>query len=463
MMEQQSNRIRDRVVRIACLLAWAGGLAVLLLPEVTGMRHLLANAATSYLLLWGIVFVASRQTRAVIGRRFVLMTGSLAVVVGLLELPAILGVVDYRLVLKDPNFDRKNPWRAHPLNRPDPELIQIFTPHHRLAGTQSGGDIARMWNLPPLGEYCYDYRTDHHGFRNETDLTRADIIVLGDSIVWAPFVQANETMISRLQQSRGCTAANLAQRGYGPQQELAVLKRFGLPLRPKVCVWTFFEGNDFGDMRRYDHAKANWAAYVKSLHSFGKRSFTRSALTLAKELIRPYGGKSVAYDNVAATFRPATGETQPMYFFYDGEDEAKCGLDCLDDLRATLAEAHAVCRDDGIQLIFVFVPTKYRVYGRFCEIGTGLRRRIGHPGDLPKRLGKMIAGISEEIAYVDLTGPFVAQAEHGAILYWPDDTHWSVAGHRLAAEIVSTHLVSEPPAPAKQTRLTGASAGEAEE
>ena len=78
-MEQQSNRIRDRVVRIACLLAWAGGLAVLWLPEVTGMRHFLANAATTYLLLWGIVFIASHQPRAVIGRRFVLMTGSLAV------------------------------------------------------------------------------------------------------------------------------------------------------------------------------------------------------------------------------------------------------------------------------------------------------------------------------------------------------------------------------------------------
>ena len=75
----------------------------------------------------------------------------------------------------------------------------------------------------------------------------------------------------------------------------------------------------------------------------------------------------------------------------------------------------------------------------------------------------MIAGISEEIAYVDLTGPFVAQAEHGAMLYWPDDTHWSVAGHRLAAEVVSSHLGSEQAAPAKQTRLTGAPDPQAEE
>ncbi len=462
-MEQQSNPIADRIVRIVCLLAWIGGLAVLWLPEVTGMRHLLANAATTYLLLWGIVFVASRQPRAVIGRRFVLMTGSLAVVLCLLEAPAFLGVVDYRLVLKDPNFDRKNPWRAHPLNRPDPELIQIFAPHHRLAGTQSGGDIARIWDLPPLGEYRYDYRTDQHGFRNETDLTRADIIVLGDSIVWAPFVQANETITALLQQSREGTVANLAQRGYGPQQELAVLKRFGLPLQPKVCVWAFFEGNDFGDMRRYDHARANWAAHVKSLHSFSKRSFTRSALTLAKELVRPDAGKSVAYEDVAATFRPPTGEARPMYFFYGCEDEVPCGTDCLDDLRATLAEAHTVCRDAGIQLVFVFVPTKYRVYGQFCEIDSGLRRRLGQPGDLPHRLEQMIADTSGDVAYVDLTGPFVARAEQGAMLYWPDDTHWSADGHHLAAEVVGSYLGDEHAAPAKHTRLTGAQAREPEE
>ncbi len=454
-MEQQFNRITDRIVVIACLVAWVGGLAVLWLPEVTGMRHLLANAATTYLLVWGIVFVASRQPRPVIGRQFVLMTGSLAVVLGLLELPAMLGVVDYRLVLKDPNFDRKSPWRAHPLNKPDPELIQIFASHHRLAGAQSGGDIARIWNLPPLGEYRYDYRTDQHGFRNETDLTRADIIVLGDSIVWGPFVQAGEMITARLRQSQGRTVANLAQRGYGPQQELAVLKRFGLPLQPKVCVWTFFEGNDFGDMRRYDHARANWAAHVKSFHSFRKRSFTRSALTLAKELVKPYTGKSVAYEEVAAKFHTPTGKAQPMYFFYDGEDEPSCGTDCLNHLRTTLAEAHEVCRNAGIQLVFAFVPTKYRVYGRFCEVDSALRRRLGQPGDLPRRLEQMIADISGDVAYVDLTDPFVAQAEHGAMLYWPDDTHWSAEGHRLAAEVVGGYLTQEHAVPPKQIRLTG--------
>ncbi len=97
--------------------------------------------------------------------------------------------------------------------------------------------------------------------------------------------------------------------------------------------------------------------------------------------------KPVAHEDVAATFRPTAGEIQPMYFFYDGEDEAQCGSECLDDFRATLTEAHAVCRDEGIQFVFLFVPKKYRVYGRFCEIGSGLRRRFGHPGDLPRRLG----------------------------------------------------------------------------
>ena len=108
----------------------------------------------------------------------------------------------------------------------------------------------------------------------------------------------------------------------------------------------------------------------------------------------------------------------------------------MDHLRATLAEAHQVCRDAGIQLVFVFVPTKYRVYGRFCEVGSALHQRLGQPGDLPQRLGQMIAGISEDFAYIDLTDPLVAQAEQGSMLYWPDDTHWSADALLLPAAVV---------------------------
>ena len=48
----------------------------------------------------------------------------------------------------------------------------------------------------------------------------------------------------------------LGHSGYGPQQELVVLKRYGLRLHPRTVIWTLFEGNDFSDAERYEEKVA---------------------------------------------------------------------------------------------------------------------------------------------------------------------------------------------------------------
>jgi hypothetical protein len=70
-------------------------------------------------------------------------------------------------------------------------------------------------------------------------LDRADIVVIGESYIEAPMIRDNALSTTVLAGLQGRKVANLGNSGYGPQQELAVLKRFGLPLRPKVVVWAF--------------------------------------------------------------------------------------------------------------------------------------------------------------------------------------------------------------------------------
>lgn len=132
------------MVRSFCALVWLGALALLWMPRIAQASHLLSNVVLSYLLIWALVWTLSRTPPLLTAKRFALTTGALGLVVALLEFPAAVRLVDYRLVLPDPNFDRKNPWRAHPLNRPDRELLQIFKANHRLTGEQVGGDIARI-------------------------------------------------------------------------------------------------------------------------------------------------------------------------------------------------------------------------------------------------------------------------------------------------------------------------------
>jgi hypothetical protein len=47
------------------------------------------------------------------------------------------------------------------------------------------------------------------------------------------------------------SVANLGQSGYGPQQELAVLKRYGCPPYDRNTSWVFYEGNDLLDVQEY--------------------------------------------------------------------------------------------------------------------------------------------------------------------------------------------------------------------
>jgi len=99
--------------------------------------------------------------------------------------------------------------------------------------------------------FRWDVRYDHNGFRNQTDLKSADIVVIGDSFVEGLTVSDAQLVTSLLAHLQGKVVANLGQSTYGPQQELIVLKRYGLPLRPRTVVWMFFEGNDLADVITY--------------------------------------------------------------------------------------------------------------------------------------------------------------------------------------------------------------------
>jgi hypothetical protein len=60
--------------------------------------------------------------------------------------------------------------------------------------------------------------------------------------------------------------------------------------------------------------------------------------------------------------------------------------------------------------------------------------------DLPERLRALVAGISSEIEYVDLTPHFRREAERDVQVFLSDDTHWSSDGHRIVAETIHKML-----------------------
>ena len=116
----------------------------------------------------------------------------------------------------------------------------------------------------------------------------------------------------------------------------------------------------------------------------------------------------------------------------------------LDDLQKTIAvleEAHRLVQQEGAHLIVVFAPVAYRVYHEITDfegIGGGVTR--WDVNDLPDRLRGLLAEISPDIGYLDLTPALRSAARNNTLVFLHDDTHWTVEGHRVVAEALAEAL-----------------------
>jgi hypothetical protein len=363
-------------------------------------------------------------------QRILLAGASVAFVLFCFEVPALVGVLDYRTVIGPYHM-----WWAP--NVKDPELLAIHRPHARQAGEAHGGDAASSYQIPPSDQtrFHWDVTYDRNGFRNRQDLGSAEIVVIGDSFVEGLTVGDAELATSRLAALEGKVVANLGQSTYGPLQEAVVFKRYGLPLQPRIVVWMFFEGNDLQDVIAYRHDVQNLPNYW---HAFWARSFSRSAYLAAKRIFdppaRPPGVRR------SGVYQPVNGKPVTTYFMYRSKPLSAEELKAADETVTTLAEVERLCAARQTQLIFVFVPTKFRVLHSFCQFPAESECRNWTLTDLPERLQTGLRAAAPGVEYLDLTPSLVAAAAQGELPYYPDDEHWSPAGHKVAAAAIHDYL-----------------------
>lgn len=369
--------------------------------------------------------------------RFLVISLSVIFVLCVLEIPAAINFVNYGRVIGPAALDR-----FAATNKGDPDLLHIHPPHSHFTGESRGGNITSGFRIPQseMSLYQWDVGYDRNGFRNDVDLENADIAVIGDSFVEEITIPSTQLITSLLSKLQGQVVANLGQYGYGPLEELAVLKRFALPLHPHTVAWMFFEGNDLKDVIHYRGATAELRKAPHFWSAFWDRSFTYNALTQVyeqfKRASKPLGIKR------SGIFETSNGDKRTVYFVYSSPGLSKNDLSALEETVGTLAAAHRLCVAQRARLIFVFIPTKFRVLRKFCQFPPQSECRNWAVNDLPEYLRKALMSISSEIGYLDLT-PVLQDAAKGGILpYYPDDDHWSPEGHKIAAETIRAYLLS---------------------
>ncbi|APW59443.1 alginate O-acetyltransferase AlgX-related protein [Paludisphaera borealis] len=448
----------QRLTRIATSLLW-WGMLVFFVRSVVRTRdanpdHLLALATLGYLAGWGPYLLFSRRSPAGKSIRLAACTTSVVLAFGLIELPAVLRVVDYRSVFHTPT----PPWRRTG-NRPDADLLYVREPNQRLWVQFQGSDLHRLAGASASKIYRCDTRLDGRGFRNAADLDSARVVIVGDSFVEGLQAADDELISSQLAKALSVPTANLGRTGYGPQQELEVLRRHGLPLGPRACVWTFYEGNDLQDVESYEASRDR----VRKLRPesptrdwFG-RSFVRNG---AAYLIRQGAHEpTIPARRQAGDFRDASGRTTEIYFscgVHEGDADrvsSRAGSPALKQFQAILTEARALCRAQGVDLVVAFVPAKFRVYRDLCRFDPDSLCRGWPVDDLPSAVERAVRASGDDVGFLDLTPSLHARAAEGELVYLADDTHWSAEGHRVAALAVADFLKRRD---AAKTALAGA-------
>ena len=103
--------------------------------------------------------------------------------------------------------------------------------------------------LNELGYYPV-IETDEHGFNNPKGLykeNKVDIILTGDSFAEGYSVHSNETISAVLRQL-DFNAISIGKGGNGSLIELAALKEYAEPLKPKIVLWLYYK-NDLIDLK----------------------------------------------------------------------------------------------------------------------------------------------------------------------------------------------------------------------
>jgi len=423
---------RRSIVAGLTLAVFLAGYGILFLTGVTTIRHLLDNVISAYLLGWALYGMFSRVPLSETGTRFLLTTGSIAFCWVLAEGAVLIDLVDYRAL-----FGSYESGTALSVagRRFDKELLWRHDPHYQYEAPYQG-NIGAALCVPPDPARTVAVRYDRNGFRNARDLESAEFVVIGDSYMEGYFTPDKYLITTRLSELQGKSVANLGHSGYGPQQELAVLRRFGLPLAPKTVIWAFFEGNDFSDAEKYDERVLR--SGIGWWQDFWFRSLSRDVSAL---LFRP-DQQCTPDDSLAelrAEFRDATHRTTTV-FFASAEVE-RISDQTLRKAVVPLIEAAKLCRDRNIRFLVAFVPEKFRVYhdlGNVTLATEAIRR--WQVTDLPGHMQRLLAEADSRIEYVDLTPALKAASRAGIPTYLADDTHWTDEGNRVAAEAIHRAL-----------------------
>lgn len=457
-------------------------------PLIMGYTVVMLFPALTLILCAVVLFLISRsRTRAALTRRLAkfaaLLTSSLVCLV-LLDV-----ILSFFPRLQSSFIDRKIFWPEGEFNFLDRDLAYRLKPNiaagYRFEPWRSGNIATDGQLLNPAftGEEALnlELQTDADGFCNDAVPQRCDIVVVGDSYVAQSPVPREKYWSALAAKKLGRTRYNVGVGGYGPQQELIVLREFGLPKKPQIVLWGFFQGNDLRDAKHFDDYLKSGMDWVE-FNGIQKTSFPydRPAVRLMIFLVKTLG---LAPSGPKASFLPryprphalkAGGVERPIAFdrwtFYSlCQSPAQIRASAAwRETAKSLLEAKRICGGSGARFVIVFLPAKLTVFldeairqfdrEKIFEFARPalrelLNREDGGEITADEFIDMLKANCNAQyevmkqfcaengIELIDTCPALRKSVESGQWPYYSYDTHINVIGEEIVADIVAPHLL----------------------
>lgn len=414
------------------LLALVARIATGVAATATEVLFLLALPLTYVALAGTAVRASARPRQALI--RGVALTLGLLMALTLLELAAAARLAHWELFFHWLRNEQQ-PYVA------DPDLGFRHAPSMRQSG-RPRSDIELVWGLPATRPDRITLTYDRRGYRNATELDRADIVLIGDSYVEGSFVSDDQVVSSLLQAGLGRPVANLGVAGYGTAQELIVLNRDAMALQPRVVIWFFYEGNDLYNDDQFENVllaprEARATPWTDG-HRWWRRSFVRSAHAQLRLMLSSLVPRHCPHFGTVSA-GPHRGQ-KVLFWPEAAVPWTEFERDRWDRAQHTLREAAGATRERDVHLLLIYVPIKFRVYRDFIELPPGSELRDWVLWSLPDLFAQFCR--IEGLACLDLTGLLRQSVRAGGMPHAPTDSHWSPEGHRLIARALEELLTS---------------------
>lgn len=283
--------------------------------------------------------------------------------------------------------------------------------------------------------YHWNFRFNSRGYLDtEFEAEKGDtyrILGIGDSFTRGA-VPYEHNFLTRLedqlkQRNPSIEILNLGIAGTGPKEYLAQLMEEGLVLAPDLVLLSFFTGNDFTEIRR-DSIQSQAYSYLVSFIRFALKIRPRYLAEMAR-----YCDDCPTFDQ--DRFLAIEGARADIYRKDNGYFRELC-----EEALSYLIRMRDACSERGSHFVVAIIPDE-------LQINSSLNRQVQDQLSIPEAgwdlalPNMMLASRLSQVGIdaIDLFGYFKEEGRNKR-LYKPRNTHWNIAGNRLAADVLEDYL-----------------------